>query len=518
MLSPSGRHVSASLLAAVLMSSTPVQAADEANSQLDKDEIRRLTIARSADAIAQYRDFLSLPNDANYPGDILKLVDWMEPRFQDLGFSTRRIPTAGSPALFLEKPATDAEKTILVYLQADGQPVDPSAWHQQSPYEPVLKEKNADGDWEEISWQRLETGFNPDWRIFARSASDSKGPMAQFMTAMAILNEAGIEPAYNLKVIIDTEEEKGSPHLAAAIEANRELMASDFLIIFDGPPHASNRPTIKFGARGLTAVTLTTWGPAVSQHSGHYGNFVPNPAFHLSRILGTMKDIDGRVTIDGFYDGVAISDEDRAQLDRVPDDEEAILAAMQLTVADKVGSTLQEALQYPSLNIRGMRAAWVGPEKRTIIPATATAEIDIRLVKESDPEYLAGLLRAHIESLGYTVLDHDPSVDERAAFERIVTMKHKTDYTAYRSDFDADAGVFARAGMRNLYGEEPILVRTSGGSIPISPFVEILGVPAASVPTVNIDNNQHSPNENIRLGNFIEGISIILSVLSQVPE
>lgn len=505
-------------MAAALIFAAPAQATDEANSQLNKDEIRRLTIARSADAIAEYREFLELPNDANYPSDILRLVEWMEPRFRDLGFSTRRIATDGSPALFLERPAPGMEKTVLVYLQADGQPVDPAAWHQDSPYQPVLKEKNADGVWEEISWQMLETGFNPDWRIFARSASDSKGPMAQFMSAIAILNEAGIAPAYNLKVIVDTEEEKGSPHLAAAIESNRELMASDFLIIFDGPPHPSNHPTVKFGARGLTAVTLTTWGPVVSQHSGHYGNFVPNPAFHLSRILGTMKDVEGRVVIDGFYDGVAISDEDRAQLDRVPDDEEAILAAMQLIVADKVGTTLQEALQYPSLNIRGMRSAWVGPEKRTIIPASATAEIDIRLVKESDPEYLAGLVRSHIESLGYSVLDHDPDMHERAEFERIVTMKYKTDYTAYRSDFDAAAGLFARAGMRNLYGVEPILVRTSGGSIPISPFVEILGVPAASVPTVNIDNNQHSPNENIRLGNFIEGISIVLSVLSQVPE
>ena len=231
-----------------------------------------------------------------------------------------------------------------------------------------------------------------------------------------------------------------------------------------------------------------------------------------------MKSADGRVLIEGFYDGVDISDNVRATLDAVPDDEARILESMGLITSDNVATSLQESIQYPSLNIRGMRSAWVGAEKRTIIPATATAEIDIRLVKESDPDHLVRLVTGHIEGMGYTILDHEPSMDERLTHARIVSMKSKTDYAAFRSDFDSVAGRFARGGMHNLYNEEPILIRTMGGSIPIAPFVDILGVPAAIVPTVNIDNNQHSPNENIRLGNFVEGISIILSVMSQVPE
>ena len=485
---------------------------------LPVDTIRTLTHEHTRQAIALYREFLSLPNDANYPDDIQRMVEWMEDAFSARGFAMQRIATAGSPLLLAERRVADDAKTVLVYLQSDGQPVDPTAWFQEDPYTPVLKERTESGDFERIPWELLDTSYNPDWRVFARSASDSKGPMTQFLLAMELLDQAGFEPAFNIKVIIDTEEELGSPNLPEAVEANRELLAADILLIFDGPPHPSNKPTVGFGARGIASITLVTYGPKVPQHSGHYGNFVPNPAFHMTRILSSMKSPDGRVLLPGFYDGVTISDEVRAILEAVPDDEEKILGDMGLIKHDAVAPTLQEAIQYPSLNIRGMSSGWVGKESRTIIPATATAEIDMRLVKESDHLYLLGLVRSHIEGLGYHVIDHEPSAAERLEHADIVSFTYDFSYAAYRSDMDAAAGRLARAGMRHLYGEEPILVRTSGGSVPISPFVETLGVPAAKVATVNIDNNQHSPNENIRLGNFIEGIAILMSVMSQTPD
>jgi acetylornithine deacetylase/succinyl-diaminopimelate desuccinylase-like protein len=446
------------------------------------DTIRTLTQENTRQAIALYREFLSLPNDANYPDDIQDMIEWMEAAFSARGFATQRIATAGSPLLLAERHVSDDANTVLIYLQADGQPVDPTAWFQEDPYTPVLKERTESGDFERIPWQLLETSYNPDWRVFARSASDSKGPMTQFMVAMELLDRAGFEPTFNIKVIIDAEEELGSPNLPEAVEANRELLAADMLLIFDGPPHPSNKPTVGFGARGIVSITLVTYGPKVPQHSGHYGNFVPNPAFHMTRILSSMKSPDGRVLLPGFYDGVTISDEVRAILEAVPDDEEKILADMGLIKHDAVAPTLQEAIQYPSLNIRGMSSGWVGKEARTIIPATAIAEIDLRLVKESDYMYLLGLVRSHIQELGYHVIDHEPSAAERLEHADIVTFTYDFSYAAYRSDMDAAAGRLARAGMRHLYGEEPILVRTSGGSVPISPFVETLDVPAAKVP------------------------------------
>ena len=482
---------------------------------LSVEEIRERVNENYTESIALYREFLSLPNDASYPDDILKLVEWMEPAFAARGFQVRRIPTGGSPLLLAERHSEDADGTVLIYLQSDGQPVDRSAWEQEDPYGPVLKAQDEDGSWAQIPWDALGGEVNPNWRVFARSASDSKGPMAQFLIAMDILNQAGHVLDFNLKVIIDTEEEMGSPNLPQAVIDNRELLAADLLLIFDGPPHASNEPTVKLGARGIQTITLKAYGPRVPQHSGHYGNYAPNPAFHLSRILASMKGADGRVLIPGYYDGVVLSEDVRELLASVPDDEVAIRSALGIARADRIGENLQESVQYPSLNIRGLSSGWVGSESRTIVPATATAEIDVRLVKESDPEYLVNLIRQHIEDMGYYVIDREPTEDERQTRSGIVSFTTEFSYAAYRSGFDEAAGRLARKGLTHLYGEEPILIRTSGGSIPISPFVETLGVPAASVPTVNIDNNQHSPNENLRLGNFKEGIAMLVSVLSQ---
>jgi len=482
---------------------------------LGAEELRRLAESESRDAIALFREFLALPNNAWHPAEIDALNAWMLGAFERHGFAAQLLPTAGSPLLYAELRAGDAVPTVLVYLQADGQPVDSAAWDQDDPYVAVLKERGPDGRWRAISWEALEGGFNPDWRIFARSAADSKGPMTQFLTAVRLLAEAGRPIPFNLKVLVDTEEELGSPHLRDAVVAHRDLLAADLLLIFDGPPHASNRPTVSLGARGLATVTLTTYGPLVAQHSGHYGNFMPNPAFDLARILASLKTPDGVVAIDGFYDGVSVDAPTRELLAAVPDDEDAILAAVGLARRDAVAPTLQESLQYPSLNVRGLSSAWIGDAARTIIPPTAVAEIDIRLVMESDPERLIRLVRKHIETLGFTVLDHEPGAAERREIQRSVSMTSNVSYGAFRSNPDSVPARMARRGLEFLFGEPPIVIRTMGGSIPIAPMIDALGTPAAIVPTVNMDNNQHSPNENLRLGNFVDGIAMLMSVLQQ---
>ncbi len=481
-------------------------------------DIRQRVDNHYVKAVALFREFLSLPNDATHPEDIEKLVEWMEPQFEQRGFKVQRILTDGSPILLAERHSEGADHTVLIYLQSDGQPVDGSAWSQEDPFKPVLKAKQEDGSWSQIDWDSIANEIDPDWRVFARSAADSKGPMAQFLVAMDILNEVDHEFDFNMKVVIDTEEEMGSPNLPQAVIDNRELLAADMLLIFDGPPHASNEPTVKLGARGIVTITLQTYGARVPQHSGHYGNYVPNPAFHMSRILASMKDEDGLVIIPGYYDGIELTDEIREMLAAVPDDEATIRKSFGIARSDRIGGNLQESVQYPSLNIRGMSSGWVGPAARTIVPATATAEIDVRLVKESDPDHLVGLIRRHIEDMGYYVIDREPTEAERQEHSGIVSFTSNFSYAAYRSGFDEAAGRLARKGLTHLYGKEPILIRTSGGSVPISPFVETLGIPAAWVPSVNIDNNQHSPNENLRLGNFKEGIAMLVSVLSQAPD
>ena len=374
---------------------------------------------------------------------------------------------------------------------------------------------NSKGEWQEIPWDNLKKDYDEDWRVFARSASDAKAPINSFLIALDIMDEQNLEPNYNIKVIMDMEEEMGSPNLPNAVKKYRKKLKADRLVILDGPRHPSNEPTLTFGARGIATIQLKVHGPKYPQHSGHYGNYVPNPAIRLSQIIASMKNQDGVVTINGFYDGIEISDKARKIMAQVPDDENEIRRSIGISEIDKVADNYQESIQYPSLNVRGLKSGWVEKEVRTIIPSFALAEIDVRLVKETDPNRLIGLIKEHIQKQGYHITKKDPSDEERMKYGRLITFKSKISYTAFRTPIDSPIGDWLSSAIRNGFGMEPIIKRTSGGSVPISPFVNTLGVPAVTVPTVNPDNNQHSPNENIRVGNLIESVRTHLAILAQ---
>jgi acetylornithine deacetylase/succinyl-diaminopimelate desuccinylase-like protein len=478
----------------------------------NKDEIvRKNTIASFKDLY----ELLSLPNDAHFPQDIEKNVQWCEAAFTKRGFTTKRLDTETVPLLLAERKVKNPKKTVLIYLQIDGQPVNPSQWEQESPWKPTLKEKGADGKWSSINYDRLYENFQPDWRIFARATSDAKGPAVAFLASLDALKELKEEPNFNVKVIMDFEEELGSPHLPSAVTKYKNDLAADMLIIFDGPRHVSNQPTLSFGARGICDITLTTFGPRVPVHSGNYGNYTPNPALRLSKLLSSMKDDEGRVVLPGFYDGVILSEEEKKILQQVPDDENEIRKFLGIAEPDKVGNNFQESLQYPTLNIRGMDALFIGNEARTLIPATATAEIDIRLVPSSNPERLIGLVRKHVEAQGYFIVAKEPTEEERMKYPKIAAFQSGISYGAFQTPFNSECGVWLNKAMTKAFGKEPIKIRTAGGSIPISPFVITLGIPAVAVPTVNADNNQHAENENIRVGNYADAVKTFLAILTE---
>ena len=181
----------------------------------------------------------------------------------------------------------------------DGQPVEPTKWFQDDPFLPVLKEQR-NGEWKQVSWDKLENGYDDDLRVFARSASDDKGPIILFLQAFDIMKSRGQEPEFNIKVILDPEEEQGSRGMPDAVEKYRNTLEADHMVILDGPIHDSNSPTIVFGCRGIAGIELTVYGPRLPQHSGHFGNYVPNPALRLSQLLASMKDEEGRTTIPDF--------------------------------------------------------------------------------------------------------------------------------------------------------------------------------------------------------------------------
>jgi acetylornithine deacetylase/succinyl-diaminopimelate desuccinylase-like protein len=408
-----------------------------------------------------------------------------------------------------------AKGTVLIYLQIDGQPVNPSTWDQESPWKPTLKEQQPNGSWTPVAYERLQEGYNPDWRIFARSASDAKGPAAAFLAALDALAEIKKMPDYHMKVIMDFEEELGSPQLPRAVETYKSELAADRLIIFDGPRHVSNQPTLSFGARGICEITLTVFGPRQPAHSGNYGNYTPNPAMRLAQLLATMKDAEGRVILPGFYDGVSLREEEKAVLRQVPDDETEIRKFLGIAEPDKVGSNFQESIQYPTLNVRGLNSLYVGAKARTLIPAWATAEIDIRLVPTSNAEKLMGLVRKHVQDQGYYIVDREPTEEERMTHPRIAAMQTHFSYGAFQTPFDSPTGLWLTRAMTRTFGKAPIKIRMTGGSIPISPFVTTLGIPAVSVPTVNADNNQHAENENIRVGNYVDAVKTFLAILTE---
>lgn len=481
-------------------------------------EFKTEVFEQAINNLDEFVEFLSYPNDANYESDIYKLMDWTENKFKSLDFKINRLDTETIPLMLASKHISDDYKTVLIYMHLDGQPVDLSKWNQENPFIPVYKLKE-DGKFVDYDSNKLanidyETLEERDIRIFARASSDAKGPVMMLIQAMKFMNSKNIDNKFNLKLIMDFEEEKGSPSLPDAVKKHSTILKSDALLIFDGPQHESDLPTLNFGNRGISSITLKTYGPVVPQHSGHFGNYAPNPVFRMSNILSSMKDENGIVKIKGYYDGITISDQVKKYLDNVPDDEESMLNKMQFKKPESVGNSYQEAIQFPSLNVRGIRAGWVEDEVRTIVPSECVAEIDVRLVIESDGYRLHELIKKHIEGLGYVVLDHEPSKEERMKYDKIVKFNSTVSYPAFRTDIDSDLGNWLSETLTRTFGVEPVLRRTSGGSVPISPFVNVLNIPAVGVPTVNKDNNQHSPNENIKLINYIKGIESFVGILS----
>ena len=480
-----------------------------------KEEIKKFSGEQFLESIQTLKEFLSLPNYGRNEEQVNANALWCIQQFEQLGFETKGLWSGGIKHVFAEQQFVKKKsKTILFYLQIDGQPVDSSKWDQESPFKPAIKKLDK-GKYIEVDWSEIND-WQQDWRIFARSASDSKGPAVSFIEALKVLRKHNLEPSYNIKVIMDFQEELGSPSLPQLVRDNKELFSADAILIMDGTRHPSNLPTLTFGARGIATVKLTVFGAYKDLHSGQYGNFAPNPVFALAKLIGGMKDEYGRVLIPGFYDGVNLSEEFKRSINSDKEDDEKLEKELGIYEAEKVGDNYQEALQYPSLNIRGMQAGWVDEQVRTIIPATATAEIDMRLVPETPGERQVELMRSYISSKGFFITESPPTPEQRAAYPHILQMTFRIGSKPFRTNLDSDLGNSLRLAMNRTFGEEQfITMQATGGSQPIAPFITEMSIPAISIRIPNPDNNIHAHNENLRLGNFEEGIRMCLGVLTE---
>ncbi|WP_232225379.1 M20/M25/M40 family metallo-hydrolase [Christiangramia salexigens] len=462
-----------------------------------------------------HKELVSIPNLPENKELMLKNINWVADQYDQLDFKTSLLETSTLPILLAEKVYNEDYSTVLFYFHIDGQPVDPESWDQNDPFKPVLKEKAPNGDWQNLDWKKLEGEINDEWRIFARAAADDKAPIIMFLSALKTLKAANDKPNFNIKVIFDPQEEYGSDALLSSLEKYKQRYASDYFIVMDGPAHDSNKPTLTFGCRGITTCSITTFGSRLPQHSGHFGNYVPNPVFSLAKLLSGMKDENGRVLIKDYYQGIEIDSETSKILKSVPSDSVVFNNKLGIYTSEKVGRNYQESLQYPSLNVRQIGTSWKGEKLKTVIPEYATAHIDVRLVQETDGKAQLQKIKQHIEQEGYYVIDRDPTDEERRTYPKIAKFEASSNViNAFRTDADSDFGKKIRSQLSENFDEDPVVVRIMGGTVPIVPLIDKLDVPTIIVPMVNLDNNQHSPNENIRIGNIRQGIKTCLSILN----
>lgn len=471
-----------------------------------------LTESHFKKTLALHKELVSIPNLPENPDLMLKNINWVADRYQKLDFKTSLLESSSLPILLVEKEYDPAYPTILFYFHIDGQPVNPAAWNQEDPFTPVLKMEVNNGQWQIIDWNKLEGAIDDEWRIFARAAADDKAPIIMFLSALEILAENKQAPKFNIKVIFDPQEEYGSAALLSTLEQYKKRYASDYLIVMDGPAHDSNKPTLTFGCRGIALCSMTTYGAILPQHSGHLGNYVPNPVFGLSRLLTSMKDADGKVLIKDYYAGIEIDAETEKVLNSVPYDAHAFNHKLGICTAEHVGHNYQEALQYPTLNVRQIGTSWKGEKLKTVIPEYATTDIDVRLVPETEGHQQLEKIKKHLKLQGYHVLDRAPTDQERRTIPKIVNFQTIRVINSFRTDPTADFGKKLSNQLSKKFGDNPIVIRMMGGTVPIVPLIDGLDVPTVIVPMVNMDNNQHSPNENIRVGNIREGIKICLGI------
>jgi acetylornithine deacetylase/succinyl-diaminopimelate desuccinylase-like protein len=475
-----------------------------------RTSVRAWVASHQRQVVTELVDLLSIPNIAADKPNIRRNAVHLAAMLRRHGLASELLETAGNPLVYGELNVPGATRTLLLYAHYDGQPVAPA-----SPFTPVLRTGRIDRGGRDLPDVAKRTTFDDDWRLYARSASDDKSPIVALCAAIDALGASGLRPTSNLHVILDGEEEASSPSLVPAIARYRDKLRADLMIILDGPGHSSGRPTVAFGARGIVTFDLTVFGPRAGVHSGNYGNWIPNPAMRLAALLASMKADDGRVAVEGFYDGVVPpGPAERALLDAVPDDSERMLASFGVAAPERAFPKLQDALQSPTLNVRGLVASHVGAGARTIVPDRATAAMDIRLVKETRADDLVQKVRAHIRRQGYQLVDGEPDDATRGAHSKIARVSvSEAVMNAFRTSPANPGAQAVVTALERTYGAAPVQLRTLGGAVPIAAFIDALGFPAIVVPVVNFDNNQHEENENVRLGSLFDAIVTLAAVL-----
>jgi len=425
----------------------------------------------------------------------------------------------GPPVVYAERSSEGAGRTVVFYAHYDGQPVVPELWHSD-PWEVLIRTDRIEDGGEDVSLADLESPLNPDWRLYGRSASDDKVSIVALLSAVDALDASGIVPSVNIKLVLDGEEERGSPHIAEILRANRERLEADLWIFCDGPMHQTRLPQVVYGVRGVTSVHMTAYGPAVALHSGHYGNWAPDPGMQLVTLIATMRDTEGNLLIEGIDELVRpLGETARSAIEEAPTVEEQLKEDLALGWTEGQPTPLGVRISRPAINLLGFSVGAVGAKAKNAISPEARAVVGFRLVPDVTPDAIRTATEEHIRSRGFHIVSSEPDEETLRTHERVLLLEWKKGYPALWTDMDLPVSRAVARIVDDAVDGPIVLTPGMGGSLPLVVFSEILGEPPiVVVPIANHDNNQHAPNENLRLGNLWQGIEIYAALMARLGE
>ena len=448
--------------------------------------------------LSEFTELLAIPNLASDAPNIEKNANAIAAMFTRRGATVQLLRSEGAPPLvYATLLARRSTTTIAFYAHYDGQPVDPSQW-STPPWQPVIK------------------GEGGEARIYARSASDDKAPIMAMLVALDALRAANATPSVNLKFVFEGEEEAGSPHLGAYFDRYPKELSADAWLLCDGPVHQSRRMQLYFGARGVTDVEMTVYGPSRPLHSGHYGNWAPNPIVTLTHLIDSMRDTDGKILISGFYDDVVpLTNLERDALGAIPNIDDDLKRELALGRVEGGGKPLNELILLPALNLRGISGGHVGSQASNTISTEAQASIDFRLVPVQTTQRVRESVERHIAAQGFFIVHETPDAATRMAHSNVLKLVWGPGYPAARTSMDLPVSRRIANVITEATGTPPYLLPSLGGSVPMYLFQKG-GTPVVGFPIVNHDNNQHAANENVRVQNLWDGIELFAALFTNL--
>jgi acetylornithine deacetylase/succinyl-diaminopimelate desuccinylase-like protein len=492
----------------LLLSFTTNVSADQVS-----DQVNQWRQVHEQQIVDRFAALLSIPNVASDTANIRRNANHISRLLKDGGMSVELLELEGSnPVIFAEKYSPGATKTVMIYIHYDGQPVNADNW-ASDPWVPVMRTNMVENGGQRVP---MKIPFDPEWRIFGRSAGDDKAPVIALHSALLALADLDIEPTVNVKVFMEAEEEAGSPNLRRMLEAHKDKLDADLWLFCDGPAHQSRRWQLVYGVRGTYGFNITVYGPNRPLHSGHYGNWAPNPIMLLTELIGSMREGDGNILVEGYYQQVKpLSPAEMSAIAASPQMDQMLIADLGIGKPE-TDDRLELAISRPAMNIRGIQAGDVGAKARNAIQPSASASIGLRLVPDQTPQYLREVIEKHIVAQGYHIIREEPTADQRRKYQRLVRINWSSSggYPAYRADFDNALAVEISEILNKLSDGTLIQTPTMGGSLPLYVVEDVLKTPILILPVANHDNNQHGANENLRLQNLWDAIEIYAAVLT----